>query len=130
MQSSDVRKLPYIQDKYQRTLAAAHAALPEHTFEAVRNAGAVLSLAEAVEEGLAFLADVQVAPSQGQVFGLTPRELEVLRLLGEGRSNDEIGETLCISLRTAEKHVGAILSKLDMPSRTAAATFAVRAGLV
>ena len=58
------------------------------------------------------------------------REREVLRLLVEGRSNDEIGKELSISFRTAEKHVSAILGKLGVPNRAAAATmFAARNGL-
>jgi DNA-binding NarL/FixJ family response regulator len=54
----------------------------------------------------------------------------VLRLLIEGRSDKEIATTLFVSRRTVSKHVTAILQKLDAPSRTAAATVAVRDGLV
>jgi DNA-binding CsgD family transcriptional regulator len=57
---------------------------------------------------------------------LTKREEEVLRLLGEGLSNSEIGARLFISPKTAEHHVGRILRKLDLRSRAEAAAFAVR----
>jgi DNA-binding NarL/FixJ family response regulator len=61
---------------------------------------------------------------------LTARELEVLRLLGAGRANKEIAAELQISERTARTHVSSILSKLDLTSRTQAALWAVREGLV
>ena len=63
-------------------------------------------------------------------LGLTPRELEVLGLLIEGRTNQEIADTLFISHRTARAHVAAILAKLGVPTRAAAATYAVRHELV
>jgi DNA-binding NarL/FixJ family response regulator len=61
---------------------------------------------------------------------LTARELEILRLLGAGKSNKEIAAELQISERTARTHVSNILGKLDLTSRTQAALWAVRQGLV
>jgi DNA-binding NarL/FixJ family response regulator len=61
---------------------------------------------------------------------LTPRELEILRLIGAGKSNKEIAAELQISERTARTHVSNILGKLDLTSRTQAALWAVRQGLV
>jgi DNA-binding NarL/FixJ family response regulator len=61
---------------------------------------------------------------------LTARELEVLRLWGAGKANKEIAAELQISERTARTHVSSILSKLDLTSRTQAALWAVREGLV
>jgi DNA-binding NarL/FixJ family response regulator len=61
---------------------------------------------------------------------LTTRELEVLRLLGAGRANKEIAAELSISERTARTHVSNILGKLNLTSRTQAALWAVREGLV
>jgi NarL family two-component system response regulator LiaR len=60
---------------------------------------------------------------------LSERELEVLRLVAEGLSNQEIADRLVISERTARNHVGNILSKLHLANRTQAALFAVRQGL-
>ncbi len=57
---------------------------------------------------------------------LSKRETEVLRLLAEGLSNTEIAERLYISPRTAEHHVGNILSKLGLGNRAEAAAYAVR----
>ncbi len=59
---------------------------------------------------------------------LTKREQEVLRLLGEGLSNAELGRRLFISPKTAEHHVGRILRKLDLRSRAEAAGYAARHG--
>lgn len=61
---------------------------------------------------------------------LTPRELEVLRLLSAGRSNREIAAELVITEKTVKAHVGRILAKLGMTSRTQAALYALRAGWV
>lgn len=61
---------------------------------------------------------------------LTQRELEVLKLLGKGFSNREISEQLFISENTVFGHVANILNKLGLESRTQAALYAIRNGLV
>ena len=63
-------------------------------------------------------------------FGLTARELEVLRLVAEGRSNPEIGAELFISPKTASAHVSHILEKLGVSRRVEAATMAHAMGVV
>lgn len=62
--------------------------------------------------------------------GLTPRELQVLRLVAAGWSNRAIAEELVLSERTVDRHVSNILAKLDVPSRTAAAARAYAQNLV
>jgi len=62
--------------------------------------------------------------------GLTDRELEVLRLVGQGASNREIAERLFISEKTAKNHLTHIFEKLGVSDRTQAALYAVRQGLV
>ena len=62
-------------------------------------------------------------------FGLTAREIEVLRLVSEGRGNRDIAAELFISAKTASVHVSNILAKLHAASRTEAAAIAYRAGL-
>jgi NarL family two-component system response regulator LiaR len=61
---------------------------------------------------------------------LTERETEVLRALARGLSNGEIAEELVISEATVKTHVSSILSKLNLPSRTRAALYALKIGLV
>jgi DNA-binding NarL/FixJ family response regulator len=60
---------------------------------------------------------------------LSERELEVLGLIAQGLSNQVIGERLYVSPFTVKRHVANILTKLDLPSRAAAASYAVRNGL-
>jgi NarL family two-component system response regulator LiaR len=61
---------------------------------------------------------------------LTKRETEVLRLLAQGKANKGIAAALVVSEKTVKTHVSNILSKLGVPSRTQAALYAVRVGLV
>ena len=55
---------------------------------------------------------------------LTERELDVLRLISTGRTNKAIAQELALSVRTIDRHVTNILTKLDVRSRTAATTYA------
>jgi len=61
---------------------------------------------------------------------LSERETDVLRLLAQGYSNKEIAQELTLSEKTVKTHVSNILGKLNVPSRTQAALYAVRVGLV
>ena len=69
-----------------------------------------------------------IAP--GGLSSLTGRERDVLVLVAKGLSNQEIADELVISERTARTHVGNVLRKLQLTSRTQAALVAVREGLV
>src|SRR3954447_11647933 len=71
---------------------------------------------------------VLVCPAD-DLFGLTPRELEVLGLLVDGRSNREIARALVVAQRTVAAQIEHILVKLATPTRTLAAVRAERAGL-
>jgi DNA-binding NarL/FixJ family response regulator len=79
---------------------------------------------------------VQNLPKTAQSFDrpapepLSPRELEVLKLIVEGLSNQAIADNLIISLATAKSHVRNILNKLAVDDRTQAAVHAMRRGLV
>ena len=64
------------------------------------------------------------------MYGLTDREIEVLALIVEGQSNDEISKNLVITLATAKAHVHSILQKLYVSSRTQASMTAIKEGLV
>ena len=62
--------------------------------------------------------------------GLTPRELEVLRLVTTGLTNRQIATDLGLSEKTVDRHVSNIFAKLDVPSRAAATAYAFRHRLV
>jgi DNA-binding CsgD family transcriptional regulator len=70
------------------------------------------------------------APNASRSSGLTDRELAVLRLVADGRTNAEIGKTLFMSTKTASVHVTHILRKLGVASRVHAAAIAERNGLL
>ncbi len=75
------------------------------------------------------LAEVRSPTGDRGVAELTPREREVLALLAHGHTNRRLAEELVVSEKTVKTHVSAILAKLHLPDRTAAALYAVRAGL-
>jgi two-component system, NarL family, response regulator LiaR len=70
------------------------------------------------------------AGSGPELVSLTERETEVLHMVARGRSNREIAEGLAISEATVRTHVSNILAKLNLGSRTQAALYALREGLV
>lgn len=95
----------------------------------------LLSAIQAIYQGQTQLSpDVAARLVMGMNTGgpepLTPRELEVLTLMGQGRSNSEIATTLAIAPRTAKVHVQNILSKLGAANRTEAVSIAVRQKLI
>src|SRR5436189_73018 len=61
---------------------------------------------------------------------LTPRQIEVLRLVARGMSNNEIAETLFLSRRTVHAHLRSIFHKLGVGHRSAATRYAVQHGLL
>ncbi|EFO80488.1 two component transcriptional regulator, LuxR family [Oscillochloris trichoides DG-6] len=68
--------------------------------------------------------------SETTVDQLTPREMDVLRLVAKGMSNKEIADTLVISEKTTKTHLSNILSKLHLADRTQVAIYALRKRLV
>ena len=60
---------------------------------------------------------------------LSPRETQVVRLIGNGLSNKEIGERLALSDKTVKNHVANIFSKLQLTARTQVAIYAIRSGI-
>jgi len=76
------------------------------------------------------MSSLRAKPRHDLLEELTGREVEVLRLVGAGRANKEIAAELDISERTARTHVSNVLRKLGLSSRTQAALWAVREGLV
>lgn len=62
--------------------------------------------------------------------GLTPRELEVIRLVAAGHTNREIADRLVISDKTVARHLHNVFTKLDLPNRSAATAYAYEHELV
>ncbi len=75
----------------------------------------------------ALLAGERPADPMGE---LSPREVEVLRLVAQGLGDAEIAERLVLSPHTVHRHVANVRTKLRLPSRTAAVAYAARAGLL
>lgn len=111
--------------------AGARGLLPRDA--AISRIAAALAAASAgllvVDEAFAE-AILRRAPAEPLVEPLTPREVEVLDLLAEGRSNKAIAKRLAISESTAKFHVASVLGKLGAETRSEAIVLAARRGLV
>ena len=124
------------QPRYEQVVKTARTALGRATFAATWDAGTQLTWEEVLTEVTTFTEPLTEAggeshslPALATSHGLTRRELEVLRLLTEGRSNRAMAAALSLSERTIEHHVLHVMNKLGVASRTAAATYAIRKGL-
>ncbi|HEX5198967.1 response regulator [Paractinoplanes rhizophilus] len=106
---------------------------PPQLLQGIRTvaAGAAL-LAPEVTRQLVGRYAARIRPAGGTPgeIPLTPRELEVLRLIAEGLSNGEIAAALVISHETVKTYVSRILTKLDLRDRVQAVVYAYRHGLV
>jgi DNA-binding CsgD family transcriptional regulator len=92
--------------------------------------GRSMTFEQAVADALSVELQPAVPTDPGRAGALSKREVEVLRCLVDGKTNQEIAAELFISPNTVTNHVTSILNKLGLDSRTAAATYAVRHGLV
>lgn len=118
----------------EHLMAAIEPVVRGDIWDRLTKAGTISSIEQVVDAVCAALpsgdqleAEILACPALIEI--LTRRERDVLRLLGAGSSNQEIGSALSISPRTVEYHVANVLTKLEVGSRTAAAAFAVRHGL-
>jgi non-specific serine/threonine protein kinase len=124
---------PRDHDRYDCEIDRARSALGEVDFAAAKKAGsetALREIASGILGGNGPNARGAATPGQARRSGLTPREVEVLRLIRDGLSNRDIGERLFVSERTAQTHVQHILDKLDVGTRAEAAADAVERGLI
>ena len=94
---------------------------------AARDAFAALGAERELGRAEALLAGGRPADPLGE---LSPREVEVLRLVAQGLGDAEIAERLVLSPHTVHRHVANVRTKLRLPSRTAAVAYAARAGLL
>jgi DNA-binding NarL/FixJ family response regulator len=141
-------------DGAPRVLVLTTFDLDEYVFESLRAGASAFLLKDAREQQL--VAAIRVVAEGGALFApsvtqrlieefagridpalrpaglelLTPRELEVLRLVAKGKSNAEIASELVISEHTTKTHVASILQKLDLRNRVQAVVLAYETGLV
>jgi DNA-binding CsgD family transcriptional regulator len=102
------------------------AVMGAEAFEAEYAAGRALDL----DRVMAMLGRTDAGVSGAAASVLTPRELDVLKLVAQGLSNPDIARRLVLSEHTVHRHLANILRKLDLSSRAAAAAWGVRTGLV
>lgn len=115
---------PYETARVRVAIGRACAALGDHSsaaqeLAAARDAFASLGAGPAVAD-----VDAQSGRREAAPGGLTPREVEVLRLVATGLGNAEIAAALVLSEKTVARHLSNIFHKLDVGSRTAAAAYA------
>ena len=108
-------------------------AMGAEAFEAEYSAGRAAGLPQVL--AALELEDTAAGPPRGAgsdetVTVLTPRELDVLKLVAQGLSNADIAQQLVLSEHTVHRHLANILRKLDLSSRAAAAAWGTRAGLI
>lgn len=108
-------------------------AAPTDLVSAIRtvHAGGVFlypSLAKSLVQD--YLGRARETDGRAALDGLTEREQEVLKLIADGLTNQEIAERLTISVKTVERHRANIMSKLNLHSRTELVKYAIRKGLI
>jgi DNA-binding CsgD family transcriptional regulator len=119
------------QAENDRALSQCRALVGNDGVDRAIRAGREMHLREIVQELRLHCDSAAISPPvEPATGGLSPREVEVLRLVVNGQSDREIGDALFVSRRTAASHVASILEKLGVTSRVAAAAEAVRRGLV
>jgi DNA-binding CsgD family transcriptional regulator len=122
-----VPELAELGDRVRRALGARRS-------EELTEAGAALDLGNAARYARQQIEvarrDPSPRPRDTRPGGLSRREVEVLRLVADGRTNGQIATDLFISARTAEHHIGHIYTKIGVSNRAAATRWAVQHGVV
>lgn len=135
---------PIDRSYYEQTVATVRAQLDEAVFMRAWAEGRAMPLEQAIAAAKqvkaaeqstpaserASVATSSAAASRGNPFGLTAREIEVLRLVTQGLTYAQIAEQLIISPRTADAHLRSIYGKLGVTSRSAATRYAIEHKLV
>jgi non-specific serine/threonine protein kinase len=124
---------PFYRPIFDRNVATTRQLLGDKRWERAWNAGRAMSFDQVIVYALAEPVPEAEPPAGGAAgvsASLSRRELDVLRLLADGKSNQEVADALFISPHTVATHVANIMNKLGVDSRTGAALLAVRQGLV
>ena len=147
-EATNIPPIPLVVRPLKTMLDQVRATLPEAVFEAAWSEGLAMSLDEAVAEALAVEAPPVSEPhgaggrplrapspaptsarSPSAPAGLSPREIEVLRLIAAGRTTQEVAEALVLSVRTVERHITHVYEKIRARGRADATAFALKHGL-
>ncbi len=115
-----------LRERHDQVLAEARSRLGEDRFAEAWDEGTRVPLRATVE----IVAPARTAVGVDSPDGLTARELEVLALVAEGRTDAEVAEGLVVSLRTVHAHLRSIYRKLDLHTRSAATRYALQHDLV
>lgn len=122
--------------QHQARLGTITSALGMERYRNAWSGGAALTQEEALTEAMFYppssaepRATSDRAQRTGPAHDLSPRELDVLRLMADGLTNQDIADMLFVSPRTVASHATNILGKLGLTSRTGAVAFAIRNGL-
>jgi predicted ATPase/DNA-binding CsgD family transcriptional regulator len=115
--------------RYRVIIARLKTHLRENTFDAAWREGRGLSMDRAIELALQDDAPAPVVDSDGSGV-LSPRELEIAKLIAQGSSNRRIADTLVVSVKTVETHIQHIFRKLEVKARSEIAVWATRHGLI
>lgn len=118
------RRHPRLELAYQRTLETARKRVDEPAFRSAWERGRVVTPRDLLAQ------ETSRRPRHVDAAGLSPREVEVLRLVAAGLSNGEVATKLFLSLRTVHAHLRSIYRKLGVNSRSAATRYAVQRQLV
>jgi non-specific serine/threonine protein kinase len=126
MERANLRHVPNLQPSYNKQVEAVRTVMSRKAFAEAWREGRALTQEQIVAETeRSIIAPVALYPG-----GLTEREIEVLRLVARGLTNQEIADQLVVSRRTVHAHMRSIFSKLDVTTRTAAARYAAQYNLV
>jgi predicted ATPase/class 3 adenylate cyclase/DNA-binding CsgD family transcriptional regulator len=128
---------PVYRPDYDRSVAAARAQLSEKAFAAAWTQGKMMTLEQALAAKTMTptplptrLTSTPLMKSSPLPAGLSAREVEVLRLVTQGLTNEQVAEQLVISARTVNTHLTSIYSKIGVSSRSAATRYAMEHHLV
>jgi predicted ATPase/DNA-binding CsgD family transcriptional regulator len=128
--------IPIAEALLMEGLERARGELDEQAYARAWEHGRRMSLEESIAEALAVEIPPSAPPRRREIHadavsaGLTATEVNVLRLLASGRTTREIADTLVVAISTVDRHLTHIYTKLGVRNRSAAASFAVKQGLV
>jgi len=131
---------PDVRDDYERTIGSVRSRLGEQVFAAAWAEGRAMTPAQALAAQESVIPDTSTPSGQSSTLpsksrssspdGLTEREVEVLRLVAQGLTNEQVAEQLVISPRTVNSHLTSIYSKIQVSTRSAATRYAIKHQLV